>query len=366
MDINNKLQENQEVNSLDNKITLLNGTTLICYPKAEQPDSIKEDHLKLDTSGQYFTLNKRGGASHQETENVNQKEEQDLRFFLDHAFDFFKNADRIFQDSRMFLAPVPTHCGLYYTGTSGFQHPTLGIYLEWWIKNEGDITKDTEGNDALTYFFAGSPMSGTNSCKCVYPDGTVKVFSHKSFLLIWRSFMNINTKYTEAKQRHEVYSLQEVWEILSSIEQSEASVLATKLMIQEGREKRLKEQLSALRNRYDELYQKFYKICLKHYQKDLDDFRDEYNRRKRETGNELKAIRDQRRKLKSQLKQGALDGKTYQKLLYPLNQKTKWMENQLGIFKGNIISNFLQSDDITYSMIVDYLHKDAETEKGEQ
>jgi len=42
------------------------------------------------------------------------------------------------------------------------------------------------------------------------------------------------------------------------------------------------------------------------------------------------------------------------------------MENQLGIFKGNIISNFLQSDDITYSMIVDYLHKDAETEKGEQ
>ena len=38
----------------------------------------------------------------------------------------------------------------------------------------------------------------------------------------------------------------------------------------------------------------------------------------------------------------------------------------IGIFKGNIISNFLQSDDITYSMIVDYLHKDPKTEKGEQ
>ena len=64
MEMNNKLQENQEVNSLDNKITLLNGTTLICYPKAEQPDSIKEDHLKLDTSGQYLTIGKKRGTSH--------------------------------------------------------------------------------------------------------------------------------------------------------------------------------------------------------------------------------------------------------------------------------------------------------------
>ena len=333
MDLNNKLQENQEVNSLDNKITLLNGTTLICYLKAEQPGSIKEEDEKKNRM-------------------------QDLKFFLDHAFDFFKNADRIFQDSRMFLAPVP--CPTW----GDFR--TLGIILEWWINSGGKFTKDKEGNDALTYEFAGNPMTGTNSCRCVYPDGTCKPISYNSFMCIWESYRNISNRYKEGQQRYKAYSLQEVWEILSLSEQSETSVLTTKLMIQEGREKRMKKQLSALRNRYDELYQKFYKICLKHYQKDLDDFRDEYNRRKRETGNELKAIRDQRRKLKSQLKQGALDGKTYQKLLYPLNQKTKWMENQLGIFKGNIISNFLQSDDITYSMIVDYLHKDPKTEKGEQ
>ena len=51
MDINNKLQENQEVNSFDNKITLLNGTTLICYLKAEQPGSIKEEDEKKNHEG---------------------------------------------------------------------------------------------------------------------------------------------------------------------------------------------------------------------------------------------------------------------------------------------------------------------------
>ena len=186
MDMNNKLQENQEVNSFDNKITLLNGTTLICYLKAEQPGSIKEEDEKKNRM-------------------------QDLKFFLDHAFDFFKNADRIFQDSRMFLAPVP--CPTW----GDFR--TLGIILEWWINSGGKFTKDKEGNDALTYEFAGNPMTGTNSCRCVYPDGTDSPIYYNSFMYIWKSYRNISDRYKEAKQRFEAYSLQEVWEILSSTEQ---------------------------------------------------------------------------------------------------------------------------------------------------
>ena len=135
------------MNNSENTITLLNGTTLFCHPKTEQMEGVEEG---------------------------DGRKEQDLRFFLDHAHDFHKNADKIFQDSRMFLAPVPK-CGW-------FSHPTLGIFLEWWINGEEDFRKDKEGNDALTYYMIGNPMTGSNLCQCVYPNGTTKNIRHKSFL----------------------------------------------------------------------------------------------------------------------------------------------------------------------------------------
>jgi len=32
----------------------------------------------------------------------------------------------------MFLCPIYMQSGLAYTGSSGFEKPTLGIYIEWW------------------------------------------------------------------------------------------------------------------------------------------------------------------------------------------------------------------------------------------
>ena len=206
------------MNFSEDRITLLNGRELVCLPKQEQPDVIDEDFLRIDTSGQYLIVGNRKRSQKRQDikhEKVEDKESENLRFFLDHAFYFYENADRILRDSRMFLSPVPTCCGLAYTGTSGFKNPTLGIYIEWWTNVNGPATKDMEENDALTYHIAGSPLSGMNTCRCVYPDGITKSISHHPFSRIWRSFIDINTRYTEAKQRYEAYTLQEVWELLS-------------------------------------------------------------------------------------------------------------------------------------------------------
>lgn len=355
----NKFNENQGVNSTDKTITLINGTTLVCYPKAERPDSIKEDQLKLDTTGEYLSIGK-GKTFQKAREERNKMERQELEFFLDHAFYFYKNADRIFKDSRMFLSPVPVRSGLAYIGTNGLNRPTLGIYLEWWIYCKGDITHDQEGNDALTYYIAGSPLSGSNSCSCVYPDGKTIVIHHDSFSTVWSSLATINKRYTEAKQRYEAYTLQEVWDILSSTEQSEASKLATQLMIQEGKVAAkvatLNEKILRLSSYNNELYKRLKQVCIKLYHKDLETFREEYKKTKQEVDNEITALMEQRRELKSQLKKGVLDNVTYQKLLHPLNQKRDSFKHQLWAFKEKNIERLTENGDLTRSIIEDYLY----------
>lgn len=199
----------------ENKIVLLNGKELICHPKAECIENIADDKLKLDTTGTYLSVGKK-------PQNKVSKKETDPneQLFLDNAFYFLHNADRIFSDSRMFLAPVPIQNGIAYTGTSGFRNPTLGIYLEWWLNCETDVTKDMKGKDALTYHIAGSPLSGTNSCTCVYPDGESKSISHSPFREVWSTFMKINNRYSEAKAKYEAYTLEEVVNILKGTELS--------------------------------------------------------------------------------------------------------------------------------------------------
>ena len=82
------------------KIILLNGNELTGYPKPVQPETIQEDNIKLDTTGQYLVL---GGGKRKKAKRKKEKDSQNIetKFFSDHAFYFLKHADRIFRDSRM-------------------------------------------------------------------------------------------------------------------------------------------------------------------------------------------------------------------------------------------------------------------------
>ncbi|MCQ2218084.1 MAG: hypothetical protein MJZ33_06305 [Paludibacteraceae bacterium] len=181
--------EKQMFEVSDNRIVLLNGEELTCFPK-------KQSNVNETTS---FDA------------------DANRRLFLKNAFLFFRNAHRIFSDSRMFLAPVPIENGLSISGKCR-STPTLGIYLEWWLNCEVDTTKDKEGNDALTYRWGGSPLSGANCCGIVYPDGRVKSMSFNRFHTVFYSFLEISRRYTEAKKKFEAYSLQQVVDTLSNEE----------------------------------------------------------------------------------------------------------------------------------------------------
>ena len=189
----------------EDKIVLLDGRELECFPKSDAEESI-DNNLSLDKTGQYLSTGSKPMVKSADQEN---KEEQEL--FLKNAFLFYNNAEGILNNSRMFLAPVPFQSGLAYSGTSGFRKPTLGVYIEWWLScKEVDLTKDKDGNEALTYHIAGSPLSGSNRCSCVYPDGHSEEIMHRPFLPIWTTFIDINTRYDPAKVKYDSYTLEEV------------------------------------------------------------------------------------------------------------------------------------------------------------
>ena len=330
-----------------NKIVLLNGNELHCYPKPNQPELLTKDDLKLDTTGVYFSL-KRNSKSPDKKKEESAKKELLEQFFLNHAFYFLEHADKVFNDSRMFLAHVPVVSGIAYTGTSGFTDPTLGIYLEWWLNCEADVRHDSNGNDALTYHIAGSPLSGCNKCACVYSDGSTKSISHHSFLPVWSSFIDLNWRYTEAKYIYESYSLQEVYDILVATDESEERELAVKLKIQDERHGMLTEM-------YHSLCAKMRALAMRFHNSELADFTAELQKRKEDTKKALANLEIERKELRKQWENGEIPQPEYSRKVNPLRLQEKDLEKKLEQFKYDSIQQLLSSGDLTIGMVIDYL-----------
>lgn len=164
------------------KIELLNGTILETFP----------------TTGDKSTIS----------------DEQTLKLFLDNAFMFLENKERIMSDSRMFLCPIPSRSGLAYLGDKAFRNPTLGIFVEWWSDSSLAVQRAPDGDEWLVYHIAGSPLSGCNRCGCVNREGKIKRETITPFNNLARSFIKINTRYTHAKEDSLTYTIEEVLEQL--------------------------------------------------------------------------------------------------------------------------------------------------------
>jgi len=186
-------------------MTLLNGTILKCYP-LKHPEARVDNAMKLDTTGKYLTI----GSSKRRRDAPSKNDEERKTLFLNNAFLFLQNKDIIMSDSRMFLCPVPIQNGLAYTGTSGFNHPTLGVYLEWWLSCEKATIHKEDGTKWLVYFISGSPLSGANKCGIVNERGNIESETLCSFSPVWRSYASINKRYDEAKSLYQAYTLEEV------------------------------------------------------------------------------------------------------------------------------------------------------------
>lgn len=300
-------------------ITLIDGSELECYPIAHQPDTIQADTLSLDTTGEYLRIGSKPVAT---TEDYKAERAKAERLFYEHVNLFLANADCILSDSRLFLAPVGIVNGLAYTGTSGFNHPTLGVYVEWWLHHK-DASIDAKGRPI--WFISGSPLSGANACSTVDRNGkTHKALLNGNFMSVWRSFMEVNTRYTVAKQRYFAYSLQEVVDLLEGstdhqqifkahlrLEKAKYDNLVSnlKLALKQARELSLEyrskiQQL--LFNEYREAAEAYYRQCLN--MQSIARLSCEY-------------FLEQRIDLRKQLRRGAIDNVSYQKTLTPLRKK---------------------------------------------
>lgn len=153
-------------------IKLIDGRELTVYPNdAQKTDGTAEDKFGLDTTGQYLTLGGQRPKERSLTLLERGLSAFNCRLFVENAWFLLKNADEILSDSRMFFAQLDINNHLAYTGTNGFQHPTIGIYVEWWLHYK-DVSVTPEGN--LIWFIAGSPLSGAHTCSSVKPDGKHK------------------------------------------------------------------------------------------------------------------------------------------------------------------------------------------------
>lgn len=134
------------------------------------------------------------------------------RLFPENAWTIYNNADKILNDTRMFFAPVNIRNGVAYIGDKPFEKPTVGIYLEWWMKYP-ETSIDRDGN--LIWFISGSPLSGANASMSVSPSGMCyKVEETPHLNEIMRSFSTVNHSYDKQKQEIEPYTFEEVLTIL--------------------------------------------------------------------------------------------------------------------------------------------------------
>ena len=193
----------------------MNGQQLNVYEKLEKvfpqhANNEVNNTLALDAEDEYLFVARRK----REIEQHDQERKKQRETFVRKLWFFYEHRDVIYQDSRMFMAPVPMVNGLAYTGTRGFRAPVLGVYMEWLERCEQAHVRDDYGMHAMIYQFAGSSRSGSNHCMAVNCLGETSAVHTVGFKSLWTSFMEINTRYDDYKGEAEAFDLEVVSDII--------------------------------------------------------------------------------------------------------------------------------------------------------
>ena len=337
-----------------NSITLMNGAVLECIPKESHQGDFIPDKIKLDATGTYLSL---GNKSCKPQTRTSEKFERQKKLFTDNAFYLLAHQERIMRDSRMFLAPVAVQNGLAYTGTSGFNAPTLGIYLEWWNECSMALRVDKENRRSLVFHLAGSPLSGANHCAEVYEDGRTESVQVSSFISHWRPFTAINTRYDEAKHIYQASTLEQVLDILHAEDGEDwdySSVIKERFMQSEINE--LKKKVERLTKESEKWYSMYADTFMKYKDAEISEAFSEFQTFRENTEAEINSIKIRKRALKAELKSGRMDNITYQRTLTPLNNQIKDLEYRISTQKYELINKHL-SEGISYSTVESYMNK---------
>lgn len=350
MNNNNK---REKIEFPEGKIVLLDGTELECFPKAIAEDAVSND-LALDTTGQYLSIGK-GKPLQQPSADEQKKQQEEL--FLNNAFYLLARKDRILSDSRMFLCPIAVQSGLSYTGTSGFRNPTLGVYIEWWLNCHGAMRVDKKGRKSLVYRLAGSPLSGSNKCSEVLEDGKTNTVTLLPFRDHWGPFIDINTRYTDAKAKYQAYSLQQVLDILHSENNGLdlAHIIDSQFFKHEIN--KLNAQVRRLTKDRDDWYQRYLDLLLTSNDAKIREFYAEYRALETRVDLEIIYLKEQKQSLKAELKSGRMDNVTYQKRVGPISKRLKELKYEPGQFASCKLRELFPNNDISFWVIEEYIYK---------
>ena len=324
------------IDPANGKLVLLDGSEIELYPKEGKTKKMIESVLSLDTSGTYLSLGGKPKIEHEDFD-IRIEIQYNHHIFFENAWFFLEHAETILNDSRMYLAPVKVQNGVAYTGTSGFQHPTLGIYLEWWL-NFKEAAIDANGNPI--WYISGSPLSGSNCCKAATMEGdSVKINQRTPFLEIWTSFCKVNNRYNDVKLNYEAYSLEEVLIKL----RGEGYLFRIQELKYELRERERRQEIASLRFTIEMLSKKLSMNIAKNKQLEMHhnkfaikDFMAQYSRLQKEY-EEVHAVYLKKYKdLKHQLHKGSLES-DYHYLLSVISKDTRTKKHEM----SNLANKFM-------------------------
>lgn len=274
--------------------------------------------------------------------------------FLRNAFLFLDNAERILSDPRMAQARVSVSNGLAYMGA--FPTANLGTYLDWWLHSGlEEILHDKEGRKALTWSVSGSPLSGMNSCSCVYPDGSIATICHGSFRKIWKSFLDASKRCRPEGEAVEPFSIEEVVEILKTNATTEEDILRARLAVQQSVSSRLRFNLYQIFGKYMDVLNRYESMCLKYHEEELAAFRTGLLRITAETGKALQAVAVEVTASRKEYREGIKSKDDHMKLMDELNKRRSEIEHQLKTFKADGIARLTADGELTKELIESYL-----------
>ena len=290
----------------DGKIILLDGRVVDCYPRAtnEQPPYTDKER------------------------------EAEKERFINNAFFFFAHKERILTDSRMFLCPVPIQSGMSISGTSGFENPMLGVYIQWWETCAGAMFTDKKGRRGLLFKLSGSSLSGHNICSVVHEDGTTMNVELRPFKDYRDSFIQINNTYKSAKQKYQAYSLRQVLDILDHEEEGDRDYAHTiNEQMQANEISALNKLLHNLMTHQEELEHRNKELEKALYDERVLHFYDRYKDLEKRISLEVEQLLQQKRDLKMALRRGDYNNQDYERLVNAITRRINEAEQELTDYK---------------------------------
>lgn len=330
---------------MNDKITLIDGNQLDCYPIAFTPEETVSGEFSLDTTGHDLQTGKK---SHVLTDKeLEERCKKEAKLFYEHAHLFLANADKILSDSRLFLAPVNVKNNAAYLVRGGLRRPTLGVYIEWWLYHK-EASIDAKG--LPIWFFSGTPKLGCYVSRVRAVDR--KGVSHRAWLngdfsAVCKSFAEVNDRYTEFKGRYMAYDLREVIDILEGTTDSRQYFnlhLRLEKVRYDNYITKLKKDLKQARELSLKCQNKIKSLIFRQHRDEVTECYNKYVNLQTEARQSRERFYEQRIELRKALLSGKIDNITYQRKLMTLKKQAREAEYQSWLFQYEGLRTVLGDD----------------------